>query len=80
MAAAEAGIVAPIMNADQQQQAMAAIKSNGQMQPQMQANFGAEGYLPITTQNQSLSQMVATYATNDMVSDSSYFLLFYAFL
>ena len=56
MAAAQAGIVDPIMGQSTQQQQM------------QNHHFNAEDYLPITTQNQSISQMVATYATNDMVS------------
>lgn len=71
MAAAEAGIVAPIMNQPGQQQQTIQQppmnpKLNAQLEQQLQDQFRPEDFLPITTQNQSISQMITTYAANEM--------------
>ena len=77
MAAAEAGIVAPIMNQPGQQQQTIQQppmnpKLNAQLEQQLQDQFRPEDFLPITTQNQSISQMITTYAANEMVSFRSF--------
>ena len=67
MAAAHAGIVDHDTNHQQQQHPSMAViaEPNGaSMEQQLEEQYS---FLSNSSQNQSLSQMVATYSTNDMV-------------